>query len=225
MWSMTVVVRDSSMGGRRKLAIWTRMGVTGSDSPTEAASRLHQGPVATTTAGDSIRPRSVPTPVTLRLPRRRMQIKQPTFRHLMDKVDGESRFYKTYYKVSSSKAHGQFIFGTSMTGAAGTRVFELDFYSMGDIDAVLKLLLPLYKDILKNAAHSCSIPKRVLVINVAISAIPKSAWNFTAQPSPPMLVFLPFESLMMPWALPKSLRTTSRKAVPDAISFTTWFRC
>ena len=39
------------------------------------------------------------------------------------------------------------------------------------------------------------------------------------------LVFLPFESLMMPWDLPKSLRTTSRKAVPDAISFTTWFRC
>ena len=99
------------------------------------------------------------------------QIKQPTFRHLMDKVDGESCFYKTYYKVSSSKAHGQFIFGTSMTGAARTRVFELDSYSMGDIDAVLKLLLPLYKDILKNAAHSCSIPKRVLVINVAISAI------------------------------------------------------
>ena len=44
-------------------------------------------------------------------------------------------------------------------------------------------------------------------------------------PSPPMLVFLLFESLMMPWALPKSLRTTSRKAVPDAISSTTWFRC
>ena len=36
---------------------------------------------------------------------------------------------------------------------------------------------------------------------------------------------LPFESLMMPWASPKSLRTTSRKAVPDAISATTWFRC
>ena len=28
---------------------------------------------------------------------------------------------------------------------------------------------------------------------------------------------------MMPWALPKSLRTTSRKAVPDAISSTAWF--
>ena len=48
---------------------------------------------------------------------------------------------------------------------------------------------------------------------------PKSAWNSTAQPSPPTLVFLLFESLMMPWALPKSLRTTSRKAGPDAISF------
>ena len=57
------------------------------------------------------------------------------------------------------------------------------------------------------------------------NSTPKSAWNFTAQPSPPTLVFLPFESLMMPWALPKSPRTTSRKAVPDAISFTTWFRC
>ena len=99
------------------------------------------------------------------------QIKQPTFRHLMDKVDGESRFYKTYYEVSSSKTHGQFLFGTSMTGAARTRVFRPDSYSMADIDAVLKLLLPLYKDILKNAAHSCSIPKNALVIIVAISAI------------------------------------------------------
>ena len=35
---------------------------------------------------------------------------------------------------------------------------------------------------------------------------PKSAWHFTVPPSPPMLVFLLFESLMMPWALPKSLR-------------------
>ena len=33
------------------------------------------------------------------------------------------------------------------------------------------------------------------------NSTPKSAWNFTAQPSPPTLVFLPFESLMMPWAL------------------------
>ena len=36
---------------------------------------------------------------------------------------------------------------------------------------MLKLLLPLYENILKNAADSCSIPKKVLVINVAISAI------------------------------------------------------
>ena len=43
------------------------------------------------------------------------------------------------------------------------------------------------------------------------NSTPKSAWNFTAQPSPTTLVFLPFESLMMPWALPESLRTTSRK--------------
>ena len=39
------------------------------------------------------------------------------------------------------------------------------------------------------------------------SSTPKSAWHFTVPPSPPMLVFLLFESLMMPWALPKSLRT------------------
>ena len=54
---------------------------------------------------------------------------------------------------------------------------------------------------------------------------PKVRWHFTVPPSPPMLVFLLFEGLMMPWALPKSLRTTSRKAVPDAISSTTSFRC
>ena len=54
---------------------------------------------------------------------------------------------------------------------------------------------------------------------------PKVRLDFTVPPSPPTLVFLLFESLMMPWALPKSLRTTSRKAVPDAISSTTWFRC
>ena len=41
---------------------------------------------------------------------------------------------------------------------------------------------------------------------------PKSAWNSTAKPSPPTLVFLLFESLMMPWALPKSLRTTLQES-------------
>ena len=37
------------------------------------------------------------------------------------------------------------------------------------------------------------------------NSTPKSAWNFTDQPSPQTLVFLSFESLMMPWALPISL--------------------
>ena len=37
-----------------------------------------------------------------------------------------------------------------------------------------------------------------------------------------LLAFREFDDA---WALPKSLRTTSRKAVPDAISSTTWFRC
>ena len=57
------------------------------------------------------------------------------------------------------------------------------------------------------------------------NSTPKSAWNSTAQPSPQTLVFLLFESLMMPWALPKSLRTTSRTAALVAISSTTWFLC
>ena len=35
---------------------------------------------------------------------------------------------------------------------------------------------------------------------------PKIRLNSTAQPSPQTLVFLLFESLMMPWALPKSLK-------------------
>ena len=37
-----------------------------------------------------------------------------------------------------------------------------------------------------------------------------------------LLAFREFDDAL---ALPKSLRTTSRKAVPDAISSTTWFRC
>ena len=36
---------------------------------------------------------------------------------------------------------------------------------------------------------------------------------------------LAFRGLMMPWALPKSLRTTSRTAALVAISSTTWFLC
>ena len=72
------------------------------------------------------------------------------------------------------------------------------------------------------------------------SSTPKSAWHFTVPPSPPTLVFLLFESLMMPWALPKSLRTTlfswaefmaeepvkpkgrSRKAQPASTSLFDW---
>ena len=37
-----------------------------------------------------------------------------------------------------------------------------------------------------------------------------------------LLAFREFDDAL---GLTKSLRTTSRKAVPDAISFTTWFRC
>ena len=37
-----------------------------------------------------------------------------------------------------------------------------------------------------------------------------------------LLAFREFDDAL---ALPKSLRTTSKKAVPDAISSTTWFRC
>ncbi len=57
------------------------------------------------------------------------------------------------------------------------------------------------------------------------NSTPKSAWNSTVLTSPPTPDCWPSESLMMSWALPISLRTTYRKAVPDAISATTWFLC
>ena len=96
---------------------------------------------------------------------------QPTFRHLMDEVDGESAFYKSYYEVSSSKAHGEFIWGTSLAGAAGVGYVGLDSYSTGGIAIVLELMLPLFEDILKNTASSCSLPKQVLVMDVATATI------------------------------------------------------
>ena len=54
---------------------------------------------------------------------------------------------------------------------------------------------------------------------------PKVRLSFTVPPSLPMPDSCPFESWMMPWALPILLPTISRKAAPVATSDTTWSRC
>ena len=54
---------------------------------------------------------------------------------------------------------------------------------------------------------------------------PKSGWSYMVPPSLPMPDSCPFESWMMPWALPILLPTISRKAAPVATSDTTSSRC
>ena len=50
-------------------------------------------------------------------------------------------------------------------------------------------------------------------------------WSYMVPPSPQTPDSCPFESWMMPWALPILLPTISRKAAPAAISDTTSSRC
>ena len=57
------------------------------------------------------------------------------------------------------------------------------------------------------------------------SSTPKSVWSYMVSPSLPTPDSCPFESWMMPWALPILLPTISRKAVPAATSATTWSLC
>ena len=87
---------------------------------------------------------------------------KPTFRDLMDVVDGGSAFSEVYYDVSTSKTHGQFIWSPLMVGPEG-RGTHVDPFNVGKIGLVLDLMLPLFEEVLDNATSSCTAAEHVTV--------------------------------------------------------------
>ena len=90
--------------------------------------------------------------------------KKPNFHDLKDLVDGGSSFSQVYYDVSTSKNHAEMILNPLMVQPEG-RGTSVDSFSVGHIGLVMDLMLPLYEDILENAARSCSVPDHGVVMS------------------------------------------------------------
>ena len=91
--------------------------------------------------------------------------KRPTFRDLMDKVDSGSDFSRNYYDVSTSKGHGEFIWGL-MTGPQKSGSVNVDSFSVGGIGLVMDLMLPLFEEILENTTSSCAQSEHAVVMDI-----------------------------------------------------------
>ena len=99
-----------------------------------------------------------------------MPERRPTFRQIMDEVDKGSEFSERYYRVSTAKSHGQFVWNPLMVRpeARGT---SIDPFSVGDIALILDLMMPLFEEILDNAANSCGKPEHSVVMGIVKAAI------------------------------------------------------
>ena len=90
---------------------------------------------------------------------------RPTFRDLMEDVDVDSAFSRLYYDVSTSKTHGELIWNPLMV-FPDAREFSFDSFGVEGIGLVLDLMIPMFKEILRNAGSSCITPKHAVVMSV-----------------------------------------------------------
>ena len=70
--------------------------------------------------------------------------RRPTFRDLMNEVDGTSPFHSIYYEVSSSSVHGEFILGGTLGRPSASGAIDIDSFSTGGIDSILGVLIPMF---------------------------------------------------------------------------------
>ena len=96
--------------------------------------------------------------------------RRPTFRDLMDNVDSGSDFSRIYYDVSTSKSHGEFIWGL-MTGPYKSGRVSGDSFSVGGIGLVMDLMVPLFKEILENTTSSCAKSEHAVVMDIVREVI------------------------------------------------------
>ncbi len=96
--------------------------------------------------------------------------RRPTFRQIMDKVDKGSEFSERYYRVSTAKSHGQFVWNPLMVRPEGRGTY-IDPFSVGDIALIMELMMPLFEEILENTAESCGKPEHGVVMGIVKAAI------------------------------------------------------
>ena len=93
-----------------------------------------------------------------------------TFWQIINKVDKGSKFSKIYYRVSTAKSHGQFVWSPLMVRSEG-RGTHIDPFSVGNIALVMDLMMPLFEEILENTAESCGEPEHSVVMGIVKAAI------------------------------------------------------
>ena len=75
----------------------------------------------------------------------------------MDDIHDESAFGKLYYDVSTSKAHGDFVWNPLMAFPDARR-FRLHAVDAEHVGIVVDLMTPMFDDIVSNMEASCVTP-------------------------------------------------------------------
>ena len=83
---------------------------------------------------------------------------KPTLRDLMENVGLASPIDDMYYTIFSSDVHAQLIMGKLIDRPARVGVIGFNSFSMGGVDSILRVLVPMFKGILDNTTSSCVIP-------------------------------------------------------------------
>ena len=96
--------------------------------------------------------------------------KTPMLQQIIEKVDKGSKFSELYYRVSTAKSHGQFLWNPLMVGPAGRGTY-IDAFSVGDIALVMELMMPLFEEVLENTAESCGKSEHSVVMSIVRAAI------------------------------------------------------
>ena len=91
--------------------------------------------------------------------------RRPTLRHLMDDIHDESAFRKLYYDVSTSKAHGDFVWNPLMAFPDGRR-FPLHAFDATHVGIVVDLMMPMFDSVVSNVEASCVTPVHATVRSV-----------------------------------------------------------
>ena len=99
--------------------------------------------------------------------RRGKPIERPTLRHLMEDVGDRAQSHRMFYELSSSDVHGELLHGGFIDHPLGVGTISVDYFSTVWVYSILDVMVPMFGQIVENAANSCSIPKQTTMMDVA----------------------------------------------------------
>ena len=98
-------------------------------------------------------------------------VRKPTFRHIAESVDADSKYLNEYYDFATSKTHGRFILGFDGPRPTRSGFIGGDNFSTGGIAPVLEFTIPLYDTVVENACASSSAARHHHVMAIVRMAI------------------------------------------------------